>query len=324
MEHYNIASFSEADLIEDVYYVTERALKRTRKGDFYLDLTAKDATGSIRVKYWRATEELVESMKGFDFFRLRGRITSYNNQLQFEVEDISPVASDKVDLGDFQPTSDKDPSALRAKLIALLETITYAPLKQLADAFLADADFIDKLMRAPASMELHHPYVGGLIEHTTNVMDMAVKTADYYGDLDRDILLFGAFVHDIGKIYELGGGVAVDYTDGGRLLGHIVIGLEMLDEKLKEVKGLPAETVLLLKHLIVGHHGQRDWGSPQEPKTLEAVVLHYLDNLDAKIYGYLAATESASPSDHWTAYRRMFGGSVYKGPGTKFHNAGDE
>jgi 3'-5' exoribonuclease len=181
------------------------------------------------------------------------------------------------------------------------------------EAFWRDEAWVGKFKRAPAAKMMHHAYIGGLLEHTVSMTSLAEKIAAHYGGVDRDLLLTGAVLHDIGKIEEFDYQLRIDYADQGRLVSHIVIGIRMLEDKLREVTGFPEDQAWLLKHMIISHHGSREFGSPEPPKTIEAILLNYIDEIDAKVTGvreFMAADES---NETWTSYHRMLGRHFYKG-----------
>jgi len=186
-------------------------------------------------------------------------------------------------------------------------------LKQLLEAFWNDERFAKKFKTAPAAKNMHHAYIGGLLEHTLSVASLADKIAGHYSGIDRELLLSGAILHDIGKIREFEYQFKIDYSDEGRLLNHIVMGLEMINEKIIEIEEFPEDQMLLLKHLIVSHHGSREFGSPEPPKTIEAVILNYIDEIASKVNGIRNFIEKEDPNETWTSYHRLLERHFYKG-----------
>jgi 3'-5' exoribonuclease len=195
----------------------------------------------------------------------------------------------------------------------MLKEIKTPHLKKLVESFLSDREFMDGFKKAPAAKNFHHGYIGGLLEHTMSVCKLAQSISEHYPQLDREILMAGAFLHDIGKIKEFKTNTIIDYTDEGRLLGHVVLGTVMLDEKIEKIRSFPNDMALRLKHLILSHHGEYDFGSPKRPKFLEAFALHLIDDLDAKIIGLERIMERDKQDGAWTDYNRLFERYFLKG-----------
>ena len=195
----------------------------------------------------------------------------------------------------------------------ILKKVEDLYLKTLLDKFLSDRSFLSKFKDSPAAKNFHHGYVGGLLEHTLSVCKLAVSIAEQYPQLNRDMLITGAFLHDIGKIKEFKYRISIDYTDEGRLLGHLVLGVGMVEEKISGIRGFPTETALRLKHLILSHHGEYDFGSPKRPKFIEAFVLHSIDDIDAKVKGLGRIMERDSKDGNWTDFNRLFERYLLKG-----------
>ena len=191
----------------------------------------------------------------------------------------------EVSLEEFLPSSRRDPEEMLAELMQIGQGIENDFLKQLVMAFLENEEFTVLFKRAPGAKRLHHSFLGGLLEHTLSVVKLIQKLKGYYEGINHDLLLAGGVLHDIGKVYELSYERSFDYTDAGRLVGHIVMGVEMVDKEIARIEGFPAELAMLMKHLLLSHHGQYEWGSPTRPMTLEAQMLHHLDDLDAKVKG---------------------------------------
>jgi 3'-5' exoribonuclease len=199
------------------------------------------------------------------------------------------------------------------RLVKITESLTTPYLKKLFDAFWKDKEFVRKFKTAPAAKKMHHAYIGGLLEHTLSMTSLADKVAGHYSGIDRDLLVSGAVLHDIGKIDEFEYQFKIDYTDEGRLLNHIVIGIKMVDEKLSGIEDFPEDRIFLLKHMMVSHHGAREFGSPEPPKTIEAVLLNYIDEIDSKVNGIRDFMAAEDPNETWTSYHRLLGRQFYKG-----------
>lgn len=304
--------------VDDVYLVGEKHLRANRSGGLYLQLKLCDKTGSIDACLWNATESLFRSIDVNDFVHVQGRAQWYQGSLQLILSKLKRVRPDEVNIDEFVPRTERDVSRLICRLRELLDGIEEPALKALATSFLEDEHFMSGFSSAPAATRHHHAYLGGLLEHTVQVMELAGRVCDLYPFLNRDLLLMGAFLHDVGKMHELSYKRAFQYTDDGQLLGHIVIGLSMLERKAEEAAQLlgqefPSMLLTQLKHLIASHHGALERGSPVVPMTLEALVLHRLDELDARIGTFLTEVKSDPDREsRWTPYLPSWGCKLLK------------
>ena len=226
---------------------------------------------------------------------------------------MSAVPQDAVSPDDFLPTTSRDVDQMFERLKALTETIAAPALKALMNAFWEDDALVRAFKRAPAAKMMHHAYIGGLLQHTLSMALLAEKIAGHYVGVDRDLLIVGAIVHDIGKIRELAYGHNIDYTDEGRLLSHIVIGLEIVDQKIRSIDAFPPKVANMIKHLIISHHGAREFGSPEPPKTIEAVLLNYIDEIDSRVNSIREFMSNEDPEASWTSYHRLLERHFYKG-----------
>jgi len=242
---------------------------------------------------------------------VRGQATLYQGKIQIRVQDVIRVEESKVAAEDFLPRSANDPAVMLAELQAILRAIKNPHLLALAEACFADDDMMRLLKQAPGAKTIHHPYLSGLLEHTLSLLKLILKVVENYRGVDVDMLLIGGFLHDIGKIYEFTFDRALDYTDAGQLLGHLVMEVELVTRKIETLPEFPADLALLVKHMLVSHHGAYEFGSPKLPQTLEAVILHSLDDLDGKIQAIQNMPEK-EPGSKWTAFHRAYGRSFYK------------
>lgn len=301
-----ISKLYEDQEISDLFLVVLKQLSSGRTGKSYLRLTLGDKTGRIETRVWEGAGELAQRFNQGDLVYVTGVVTSYQGVLQIKatyvevVEDIS-----KVDWADFLPSSERPAGEMFAELSALLATVENPYLKALLDSFTGDGNFKAELMRAPAALSMHHAYIAGLLEHTLGVVRLANVVSGLY-PVNRDLLMAGAFLHDMGKTKELEYSANFDYTDEGRLMGHLVIGLLMVKEKAEAIPGFPSELLLHLEHLLLSHHGELEWGSPKRPKTLEALALHMIDNIDAKLSAADRSFKADEKDGPWTAFQRMF------------------
>lgn len=311
------------ETVREVFLASDKQLRPNRNGNLYLQLDLSDRTGSISARLWNATEQVFHSFDDGQYVLAEGTTQVYQGALQMILKQLTPVRADEVDPADFMPLAYVDLDRLVRRLIEMLRSMDDPHLRNLAECFLVDEEFMQKFTQAPAGVKHHHAYHGGLLEHVVTLMELVLRVADLYDQLDRDLLLMGAFLHDMGKIAELSYDRGFSYTDEGQLLGHLVLAVGMLDRKLEDVVRLagepvPEETALRLKHMIVSHHGSYEFGSPKLPMTLEAVALHQLDNLDAKIYSFdQQMRDDPNLESAWTQYNPALGRKLFKGRDTQ-------
>lgn len=310
--HLWIREIQEEDRVSGCYLVKEKRVLKTRNGKSFLSLTLADRTGEIPAKVWERAEELSSLFQEGDIIQVAGDAGSYRDQIQITVSGLNPL-KEKPDPEIFLESTLEDPSEMMRSLREILRGVQDVNLKGLIDSFLGDRKFVARFKKAPAAKTFHHSYLGGLLEHTLSVCQMAIQVAAHYPQLNRDMLVTSAFLHDIGKIKELGYDLQIDYTDEGRLVGHVVLSVSMVEEKLRGLNDFPEALAIRLKHLILSHHGQYDFGSPKEPKFLEAFALNLIDDLDAKINGLGRFMERDRHEGAWTEFNRMFGKYFLKG-----------
>jgi len=302
--HIWVKDINENDIVNDLYLVKTKRLGQTKNGASFLSLTLADKTGDIETRVWDRAEELGAFFKEGDIIEVKGKASSYRNQIQLTLTGLAPSKEDNPSL--FLETTPHDVSGMMKDLKEIVKGIRNANLRNLINSFLSDHSFVEKFREAPAAKNFHHGYIGGLLEHTLSVCRLAGYVCKQYPELDSDLLVAGAFFHDIGKIREFSYERTVDYSDEGRLLGHLVLGVSMLEEKITGLKKFPAETALCLKHMILSHHGEYDFGSPKRPKFLEAFVLHLIDDMDAKMNGIARIMSKDNKEGIWTDFNRMF------------------
>ena len=309
-----VNQIKERDQVEEVFLVRQKIKAMAKNGKPYMTLKLMDRTGEVEGRVWDRVDELGSCFERDDFIRIQARASVYMGKMQLVIQNLQPVAEADVEIGDFLPVAAASQSEMVDRLRELVESLADPDLKALMQAFLADDCFVADYSRAPAAKAMHHVYLGGLLEHALAVAGLADDVSRRYPALNRDLLLVGALLHDIGKVAELKYERSFEYTDVGKLLGHIVIGVEMVDEKVRSIADFPLEKAVLVKHLLLSHHGQYDYGSPKRPKTLEAVVLNFLDDLDSKINGVQTHIEKEpdSPSA-WTQYHRLYDRYFFKG-----------
>lgn len=302
-----IEDIRERDPINSVFLVRDKNMAMAKNGKPYMNLKLMDRSGEVDGRIWDRVDELTTQFDKDDFVHVRGKANLFMGKMQFIINTIERIDEHQVELGDFLPVSAYAPQEMLAELREIIAHITDPDYRRLLEAFSADDEFIRLFLKAPAAKSMHHVYLGGLLEHSLCVARLAQDVSARYARIDRDLLVCSALLHDIGKVAELRYARSFDYTDAGKLIGHIVMGVEMLEEKIRSCPGFPVQKAMLLKHMLLSHHGQYDYGSPKRPKTLEAVVLNFVDDMDAKINGIALHIDSEqhNPSD-WTSYHRLF------------------
>ncbi|NLA75538.1 MAG: HD domain-containing protein [Deltaproteobacteria bacterium] len=303
-DHLWVRDIKEDTPVKDVYMVKVKKAGQTKAGAAFLSLTLADKTGDIEARVWDNAEELSSRFKEGDIIAVSGKALLYRNQVQLTLTGITPSSCD--DPGIFLESTPHDTSAMIKELKGIVRAIKNPDLRDLINAFLSDHLFLERFRQAPAAKNFHHGYIGGLLEHTLSVCRMAKQVCAQYPELDADLVITGAFLHDIGKTREFTSGKILDYTDEGRLIGHLVLGVSMLDEKLAALKRFPPDTALCLRHMILSHHGEYEFGSPKRPKFPEAFVLHFVDDLDAKVNGIARIIAKDKTEGQWTEFNRMF------------------
>lgn len=313
-----VDQLADAENLEEVFLVTDKQLRSNKNGNLYLQAELRDRSGSIVARLWNATESLFRTFDTGDFVFIKGKVQLFQGSLQVILSHIDRIDGRKVELADFLPHTEHDINKLLERLRTALLKVSNPHLRALAECYLIDTDFMRDLCRAPAGVRVHHAYIGGLLEHLVTMMDLADRILPLYPDVDRDLVVLGVLLHDSGKIVELTFDRAFGYSDEGQLLGHINIGIDMLNEKIAQVPDLtgepfPRELLLRLKHLILSHHGTLEHGSPKVPMTAEAVALHAIDNLDTRIHICVREIKDDRGSSAWTPYNNALQRRLYKG-----------
>jgi 3'-5' exoribonuclease len=314
-----ISQMGEREEIDDIFMVAEKQLRPNRNGNLYLLMRLMDRTGTVNAMMWNASDRSGHGIESGDYVRVEGTTQFYNGNLQIIVNRVQPAEPGSVNEEELLQIDRKQVDLHMSRVTDLLRGLSDIHLQNLAEAFLLDEHLIANLKLAPAGIKAHHAYQGGLLEHVASLMELAAVVADRYEEIDKDLLVMGAFLHDIGKLRELTYDRGLGYSDEGQLIGHLTIGIEMLDEKIAEAKKLsgdafPQETELRLKHIIISHHGQPEFGSPKVPMTFEAVALRNLDELDAKIANFRQVfRDDVNDGSGWTAYQPSLGRKLFKG-----------
>ena len=301
------------DFVDDVFVLSEKTLLQKRDGNNFLNVSLSDKSGNIQGVLWDNVDQITSRASVGDFVYIKGSVSEYRGASQLVIRDMSKCPVESIDPSDFLPATSRDTDKMFERMLQIADSVKTEHLEKLLEEFWKDEEFVCKFKTAPAAKKMHHAYIGGLLEHSLSMALLTDKIAGHYSGIDRDLLLVGIILHDIGKIQEFDYATRIDYSDEGRLLGHIVIGIRMIDEKLVKIENFPKEQAVLLKHLIASHHGTREFGSPEPPKTIEAVLLNYIDEIDSKIKGikdFIAAEDS---NETWTSYHKLLGRYFYMG-----------
>lgn len=316
MEHKFINQISAGQTINDIYMVKDPILRSTARGDLYIAMYLSDKTGQLNGRMWQATEEVYSALPKPGFVHIQGRSELYQNNLQVIINNITVIDPEKVDTDDFLPRTQKNVKQMFEEVKQIVAKIKNPTLKTLTEAFLADKQLMTEFCKAPAAMKMHHNYLGGLLEHTNNMLKVAECILPLYPDVSVDLVLAGIFLHDLGKTKELSYDMAFAYTDSGQLIGHITKTFAMVNKKADQLKAkgspIDEDVMDLLGHIILAHHGQYEFGSPKLPATPEAFMVNYIDDLDAKINQVNAEIENELSDSNWTGWKNALGTRLYR------------
>jgi 3'-5' exoribonuclease len=308
------------DVVEDVFVITSKQLAAASNGKHYIKAFLSDRTAQITVRMWNATRETFNAIPESGFLRVRGRIENYQNNLQIIIEQLWPAKPGTFDIADLLPHTEKDIDAMCARLTQIMRSIRNRYLGALINAYLDDAELMKNFCRAPAAQTFHHAYIGGLLEHTLNALEVSDAIVKFYPGLNRDLVLAGVFLHDIGKTWELTYETSFGYSDGGYLVGHIVKSAMWVEHKAKAAaeklgEPIPQPLIDVVQHIILSHHGLPEYGAVKVPMTPEAIFVHFVENLDAKMMMSLTTTRGEAKvgvEGNWTEYLKAFGGRLYR------------
>ena len=313
-----VDQLTDGENVDEVFLVVDKQLRANRNGNLYIQLDLGDRSGNINARMWNAGEPLFKSFEAGDFLQVKGKVQLFQGSLQLIANTLDKYDSNKVELTDFLPHTKHDVSKLLDRLKTTVRKVGDPHLRALAETYFIDDPFMRGFARCPAGVKVHHAYVGGLLEHVVTMLDVAEKVLPLYPEVNRDLVIMGVFLHDSGKVRELSYARTFAYSDEGQLLGHLTIGIEMLADKARTVPDLtgepfPAELLLRLKHLILSHHGELEYGSPKVPMTPEAVALHAIDLLDSRLTIALREIGDDRGESAWTPYNAALGRRMYKG-----------
>lgn len=305
------------DTVEDVFVIAGKQLGATSQGKHYIKANISDRTCPMMARMWNATRDIFQAMPESGFIKVRGRVENYQGNNQFIIEQAWPAKEGTFDLGDLLPQTKKDVGEMCVRLHELCGSIQNRFVAALLQSYLDDEKLMNNFCKAPAAMSFHHAFLGGLLEHTLNAMEVADCVVKFYPGLNRDLLLAGIFLHDIAKTWELSYDAAFGYTDGGQLIGHIVKSVMWVEEKANKVsetlgEPVPRDLIEVLQHIILSHHDKPEFGSPKVPATPEAIAVHMIENMDAKLTMALTTCRWDAGEGNWTEYMKAFGGKLYR------------
>lgn len=299
--------------VNDLFVVTKKGTYTAKNNTRYMMVGLKDATGSIEGRIWERVDELEGLFEKGDIVSVKSKARLYQDRLQLHITDIAKLDADLAvcDIAHFYPCGDKEPGILQEEYATIVKEIKNPHLKKLLNTFTGDRQLLDRYFSYPASTSVHHVYVGGLLEHSLSVAKLGIAAASLIGG-DRDIIVTGCILHDIGKIHELDILRGFKFTDRGRLLGHITLGVMILEDLIRRIDGFPQDLTDILTHIVVSHHGLEEWGSPKKPMFPEAIIVHHLDNLDSKVMGVREHMKDNMADERWSDYHRLYEAKYYK------------
>ena len=315
-----VNQLTDGQSIDEIFLASEKQLRPNRAGHLYLQVRVSDKTGSLTAMLWNASQRVFDRFENGDYVRVKGAAQLYNGGMQVILKDVAVAEPSHVDEAEFTTLSTKTVEDMVGQLAEQLRLLDNIHLRNLVEVFLSDEAFMNKFKRAPAGIKNHHAYQGGLLEHVISLVTLAQLVGGHYQRVDQDLLVMGAFLHDLGKTDELAYERDLAYRDAGQLLGHMSMGVELLHEKIKQAEVLSGEPfpemlAVHLKHMVLSHHGELQYGSPVLPMTLEAIALHFIDNLDAKMHGVAQIIdEDANLSSPWTTYQPSLSRKIFKDP----------
>lgn len=312
-----VQDLTESEKVSSPFAVQKKEIRQRKDGRNFISLLLADKTGSIPAVMWDNVELYVNNFNENDIVNIVGTVSKYDSKRQVTVNTIGNCEKEQININDFIPQGNFDIEELWKRFRNLLNTVNDKHLKILIEKIFDDEAFADKFKKAPAAIILHHGYIGGLLEHTLSITSLCSELAEKY-NANRDILVTAAALHDIGKVEELNVANRISYSDEGRFIGHLAIADSLIKEKISSIDDFPHELEMFIRHCILSHHGELEWGSAKRPKTIEALILHHADNLDAKITAYRQAVEkykgSAKNGARWTDSRNIFGRNLFIPP----------
>ena len=309
-----IETLREGQKIADIYFCKHKTSAVTKNGKPYDNVILQDKTGQIDAKIWEPNSMGIDDFDAMDYIDVVGDVTSFNGVLQVSVKRVRKVSEGEYDVKDYLPCTDKNIDEMYAELMQIISTVKNEYLSKLLKSFFVEnEDFAKNFKKHSAAKSVHHSFIGGLLEHTLSVTKMCDYYSTAYKVLNRDLLLTAAMFHDMGKIYEISDFPVNDYTDEGQLIGHIVMGVELIGAEIRKIQDFPAALANQLKHCILAHHGEYEYGSPKKPAIIEALALNMADNTDAKLQTMTELlNSSATKEENWLGYNRLFESNIRK------------
>ncbi len=308
-----IESFREGERISGIYLCKNRQSALTKTGKAYENVILQDKTGTADAKIWDPNSQGIDDFANLDYVDIVADVTSFQGQMQLNIKRARKAREGEYNPVDYLPVSSKDINEMYQELLGFVAKVKNPYLSQLLKSlFVEDKDFVKAFKFSSAAKTVHHGFVGGLLEHTLSVTKLCDYYINYYPMINGDLLYTAAMCHDIGKVYELSAFPANDYTDEGQLLGHIMIGAEMVGERIRQIPGFPVKLGNELKHCILAHHGELEYGSPKKPALLEAIALNFADNTDAHMQTMIEALKAAGENQGWLGYNRLFESNIRK------------
>ncbi|MCK5000643.1 MAG: HD domain-containing protein [Anaerohalosphaera sp.] len=316
MAHLFVDQIKAGQQFEDVFMVTQPVLRNTTKGDLYIAMFLSDKTGKLNGRMWQATQQIYDSLPSEGFVKIRGKSELYQGAMQVIINDVIVVDPDQVSLSDYMPRTEKNVAEMFNEVNTILGEIKIPTVRALLTEFLTDKDLMKQFCTAPAAVQMHHNYLGGLLEHTHNMLKVAKSILPMYPKVQADIVYAGIFLHDMSKTSELSYKMGFSYSDKGQLVGHIVQCVAMIEEKAKNLKAKGVEVdddvISCLEHIILSHHGQYDFGSPKLPATAEAFMVSRIDDLDSKMNQVIDAIDNEPGDADWTAWKNPLQTRLYR------------
>ncbi|MDE6357505.1 MAG: HD domain-containing protein [Eubacteriales bacterium] len=307
-----IADLKQDEAVVEHYLCKRKQTLKSRSGKSYLSLLLQDKTGTINAKVWELNNQ-IQSFEENDFIKIDATVLTYQNELQLNVRKIRRSQEGEYEPMNYIPSTDKNIEELFKEIVNIISSLENKHIKTLLEnIYIKNDELRERFKVHSAAKSMHHNYMGGLLEHTLSISQICNFLASHYPFANRDILIASAMIHDIGKMFELSSFPDNDYTDDGQLLGHIVIGTELITAETAKIEGFPHQLKSLLKHSILSHHGEYEYGSPKRPKTVEAFILHCADELDAKIKMYEEAINADTTSGNWVGYHKMLARNIRK------------
>lgn len=305
-----IGELREGENVNDIYFCKVKQILKTKAGKSYYSMILQDKTGTIDAKVWDLSNA-IEHFDAMDYIAVVGQMTSFQGNLQLNISRIRRASDGEYNVDDYMPMTKKNREEMYKEVVALVDSVKEEHLNKLLKMFFVeDKDWVKKFVNHSAAKSVHHGFIGGLLEHTLGVAKMCDYMASNYPIINRDLLITAALFHDIGKLDELASFPINDYTDEGNFLGHIYMGAEVIGEKVKEIPGFPKALELELKHCILAHHGELEFGSPKKPAIVEAMALNFADNADAKLETFTEILSSSNESETWLGFNRFFESNI--------------